>query len=57
MVQETLIKFCQRAKSYDASRSSVRSWLFTMARTSARRPPSRPVLPVEDFQLSPNLQA
>lgn len=57
MVQETLIKFCQLARSYDASRGPVRAWLFTMARTSAydiaRRPSSRPLLPVEDFQLPP----
>jgi RNA polymerase sigma-70 factor (ECF subfamily) len=57
MVQETFIKFCQRAGSYDASRGPVRGWLFTMARSTAcdiaRRPSSRPFLPVEDFQLPP----
>ena len=57
MVQETFIKFCQRAGSYDATRGSVRAWLFTMARSAAidiaRRPSSRPLLPVEDFQLPP----
>jgi len=35
----------------------VRAWLFTMARSAAidiaRRPSSRPLLPVEDFQLPP----
>ena len=57
MVQETFIKFCQRAGSYDAARGTVRAWLFTIARSAAidiaRRPSSRPLLPVEDFQLPP----
>ena len=57
MVQETFIKFCQRARSYDPARGPVRAWLFTMARSAAidiaRRPSSRPLLPVEDFQLPP----
>ena len=57
MVQETFIRFCQRARSYDASRGPVRGWLFTMANSAAidvaRRPSSRPFLPVEDFQLPP----
>jgi RNA polymerase sigma-70 factor (ECF subfamily) len=57
MVQETFIRFCQRARSYDAGRGPVRGWLFTMARSAAvdiaRRPSSRPFLPVEDFQLPP----
>src|SRR5512142_369518 len=57
MVQETFIRFCQRAGSYDASRGPVRGWLFTMAKSAAvdiaRRPSSRPFLPVEDFQLPP----
>ena len=57
MVQETFIKFCQQARNYDASRGPVRGWLFTMARSAAydiaRRPSSRPFLPVEDFQLPP----
>ena len=49
MVQETFIKFCQQARNYDANRGAVRGWLFTMA----RRPSSRPLLPIEDFQLPP----
>jgi RNA polymerase sigma-70 factor (ECF subfamily) len=57
MVQETFIKFCQQASNYDAKRGPVRAWLFTMARSAAcdiaRRPSSRPLLPVEDFQLPP----
>ena len=57
MVQETFIRFCQRAGSYDAGRGPVRGWLFTMAKSAAidiaRRPSSRPFLPVEDFQLPP----
>jgi len=57
MVQETFIKFCQQARNYDASRGAVRAWLFTMAKSTAydiaRRPSSRPFLPVEDFQLPP----
>ena len=57
VVQETLVKLCQRASTYDPARGPVRAWLFTMARTTAydiaRRPSSRPLLPVEDFQLPP----
>ncbi len=57
MVQETFIKFCQQAANYDAGRGPVRGWLFTIARSAAydiaRRPSSRPFLPVEDFQLPP----
>jgi RNA polymerase sigma-70 factor, ECF subfamily len=57
MVQETFIKFCRQAGRYDAGRGPVRAWLFTMAKSTAydiaRRPSSRPMLPVEDFQLPP----
>jgi len=57
MVQETFIKFCQQAPNYRVDRGPVRGWLFTMARSAAydiaRRPSSRPLLPVEDFQLPP----
>jgi RNA polymerase sigma-70 factor, ECF subfamily len=57
MVQETFIKFCQQAGRYDARRGPVRGWLFTIAKSAAydiaRRPSSRPMLPVEDFQLPP----
>ena len=57
MVQETFIRFCRQARNYDAKRGPVRGWLFTMARSAAydiaRRPSSRPFLPVEDFQLPP----
>ena len=57
MVQETFIKFCQQAGRYDARRGPVRPWLFTIAKSAAydvaRRPSSRPMLPVEDFQLPP----
>jgi RNA polymerase sigma-70 factor (ECF subfamily) len=57
MVQETFVKFCQQARNYDTRRGPVRGWLFTMARSTAcdiaRRPSSRPFLPVEDFQLPP----
>ena len=57
MVQETFIKFCRQARNYDNSRGPVRGWLFTMAKSAAydiaRRPSSRPLLPVEDFQLPP----
>jgi len=58
MVQETFIKFCKQAKNYNTNRGPVRGWLFTMARSAAydlaRRPSSRPLLPVEDFQLPPH---
>jgi RNA polymerase sigma-70 factor (ECF subfamily) len=57
MVQETFIKFCRQAGRYDARRGPVRAWLFTIAKSAAydiaRRPSSRPMLPVEDFQLPP----
>jgi len=57
MVQETFIKFCQQAGRYDTRRGPVRAWLFTMAKSAAydvaRRPSSRPVLPIEDFRLPP----
>ena len=57
MVQETFVKFCRQASNYDASRGPVRGWLFTMAKSTAydvaRRPSSRPFLPIEDFQLPP----
>ena len=57
MVQETFAKFCRRAGSYNVSRGPVRGWLFTIAKSAAidiaRRPSSRPFLPVEDFQLPP----
>jgi RNA polymerase sigma-70 factor (ECF subfamily) len=57
MVQKTFIKFCRQAQNHDASWGLVRAWLFTMARSTAydiaRRPSSRPFLPVEDFQLPP----
>jgi RNA polymerase sigma-70 factor (ECF subfamily) len=57
MVQETFIKFCRQARNYDVSRGPVRGWLFTIAKSAAvdiaRRPSSRPFLPVEDFQLPP----
>ena len=58
MVQETFIKFCRRAGTYDPHRGTVRKWLFKMAKTTvvdiARRPSSRPLLSVEDFQLPPH---
>jgi RNA polymerase sigma-70 factor (ECF subfamily) len=57
MVQETFVKFCRQAGRYDANRGPVRGWLFTMAKSTAydiaRRPSSRPMHPVEDFQLPP----
>ena len=57
MVQETFVKFCQQARKYDPGRGPVRGWLFTMAKSVAidiaRRPSSRPFLPMEDFQLPP----
>ena len=57
MMQETFIKFYGQAGHYDSGRGPVRGWLFTMAKSVAidiaRRPSSRPFLPVEDFQLPP----
>src|SRR2546423_7056909 len=57
LVQEPFVKSCRQARNYRAGRGPVRGWLFTMARSAAydiaRRPSSRPFLPVEDFQLPP----
>lgn len=57
VVQETFVKFCRRAGTYDPKRGPVRGWLITMAKSTtadiARRPSSRPVLPLEDFHLPP----
>jgi RNA polymerase sigma-70 factor (ECF subfamily) len=54
MVQETFIKAFRRAGDYDANRGPVRAWLFTIARSAAldiaRRPSSRPLLLVDDFE-------
>ena len=57
MVQETFIKFCRQARNYDANRgASARLAVHDgslAAYDVARRPSSRPMLPVEDFQLPP----
>jgi len=42
IAQETFIKFCQRARSYDSARGPVPAWLFTMVR---RRPTTSPGVP------------
>src|ERR1700749_4930995 len=58
-------RWCKRPSSSSADRPGTTTptearcggWLFTMARSAAydiaRRPSSRPLLPVEDFQLPP----
>jgi RNA polymerase sigma-70 factor, ECF subfamily len=55
MVQETFQRLWRGAGRFDAGRGSVGAFLFVIARSTAadirKRPSSRPLLPVEDFQL------
>ena len=57
MVQETFQRLWRSAGRHDAGRGSVGAFLFVIARSAAadirKRPSSRPLLPVEDFQLPP----
>jgi RNA polymerase sigma-70 factor (ECF subfamily) len=57
MVQESFQRLWRSAGRYDAGRGSVGAFLFVLARSAAadirKRPSSRPLLQVEDFQLPP----
>ena len=57
MVQESFQRLWRSAGRFDARRGSVGAFLFVIARSVAadirKRPSSRLLLPVEDFQLPP----
>jgi RNA polymerase sigma-70 factor (ECF subfamily) len=57
MVQESFLRLLRSAGRFDAGRGSVGAFLFVIARSAAadirKRPSSRLLLPVEDFQLPP----
>ena len=57
MVQESFQRLWRSAGRFDAGRGSVGAFLFVIARSAAadirKRPSSRPLLQVEDFQLPP----
>ena len=57
MVQETFQRLWRNAGRYDARRGAVGAFLFVIARSAAadirKRPSSRPLLQVEDYQLPP----
>jgi RNA polymerase sigma-70 factor (ECF subfamily) len=61
MVQECFVRLWKAADRYDPHRGSVAAYLFVIARSVAadvrKRPSSRPLLPVEDAQLPPELDA
>jgi RNA polymerase sigma-70 factor (ECF subfamily) len=55
MVQETFQRLWRSARRYEPGRGSARAFLFVIARSAAadirKRPSSRPLLPVEDYQV------
>ena len=57
VVQETFQRLWRSARRYEPDRGSVGAYLFVIARSVAadirKRPSSRPLLPVQDFQLPP----
>ena len=57
MVQECFVRLWRGAGRFDASRGSVASYLFVIARSSAadirKRPSSRPLLPVDEADIPP----
>ncbi len=57
VVQDTFQRLWRSAGRYDAGRGSVGAFLFVIARSAAadirKRPSSRQLLPVDDFQLPP----
>ncbi len=59
MVQESFVRLWRTAGRFDADRGTVAAYLFVIARSVAndvrKRPSSRPLVPVEDTQLPPQL--
>jgi RNA polymerase sigma-70 factor, ECF subfamily len=57
MVQESFQRLWRNAGRYEPGRGSVGAFMFVIARSAAadirKRPSSRPLLPVDDFQLPP----
>lgn len=57
MVQQTFERLWRSAGQFDPARGSPAAYLFVIARSVTadlrKRPSSRPLLPVEDFQLPP----
>jgi RNA polymerase sigma-70 factor, ECF subfamily len=57
MVQESFQRLWRSARRFNAWRGSVGAFLFVIARSAVadirKRPSSRPLLQVEDFQLPP----
>ena len=57
MVQESFQRLWRSAGRFNADRGSVGAYIFVIARSAAadlrKRPSSRPLLQVEDFQLPP----
>ena len=56
MVQEAFVRLWRTAGRFDAAKSSVGTYLYVIARSVAadirKRPSSRPLLPVEDAEVS-----
>ena len=61
MVQESFVRLWRTAGRFDADRGTVAAYLFVIARSVAndvrKRPSSRPLVPVEDDQLPPQLDS
>ncbi len=61
MVQECFVRLWRTAGRFDADRGTVAAYLFVIARSVAadvrKRPSSRPLVPVEDAQLPPQLDS
>jgi RNA polymerase sigma-70 factor, ECF subfamily len=61
MVQECFVRLWRTAGRFDANRGTVAAYLFVIARSVAadvrKRPSSRPLVPVEDAQLPPQLDS
>lgn len=55
MVQEAFVRLWRTARGFDASRASVSTYLFVIARSTAadirKRPSSRPLLPVDEVDV------
>jgi RNA polymerase sigma-70 factor, ECF subfamily len=61
MVQESFVRLWRTAGRFDADRGTVAAYLFVIARSVAndvrKRPSSRPLVPVEDDKLPPQLDS